>query len=150
MLRGVASRRLALSRGLAGSPRLRVLRLLWETSPVLTLMMGLFVLADGFLPIVALVALGRRQVAVVNQDFGRYPLSEQAAAQAGALEFVRALPRRCARLTSPHSPKRRDGSCTPPDSAPRSSPSCCAPRTATPPRAPWSRSSACCAAPSGR
>jgi len=59
MLRGVASRRLALSRGLAGSPRLRVLRLLWETSPVLTLMMGLFVLADGFLPIVALVALGR-------------------------------------------------------------------------------------------
>jgi ATP-binding cassette subfamily B protein len=58
----------------------------------------------------------QRQVAVVNQDFGRYPLSarenvafrdltadglsadfdqgalEQAAAQAGALEFVRALP----------------------------------------------------------
>src|SRR5580700_6147872 len=55
----VPSGRLALSRRLAGSPRVRVLRLLWETSPLLTLMMGLFVLADGFLPIVALVALGR-------------------------------------------------------------------------------------------
>jgi ATP-binding cassette, subfamily B, bacterial len=43
---------------LASSPRLRVLRLLWETSPGLTLTMGLFILADGFLPIVALVALG--------------------------------------------------------------------------------------------
>jgi ATP-binding cassette subfamily B protein len=55
MLRGVASRGVAF----LGSPRVRVLRLLWETSPLLTLMMGLFVLADGFLPIVALVALGR-------------------------------------------------------------------------------------------
>jgi ATP-binding cassette subfamily B protein len=55
----VPSGRPSLSRRLAGSPRVRVLRLLWETSPLLTLMMGLFVLADGFLPIVALVALGR-------------------------------------------------------------------------------------------
>src|SRR6204780_4231286 len=55
MWRGVASQRAAF----LGSPRVRVLRLLWETSPRLTLMMGLFVLADGFLPIVALVALGR-------------------------------------------------------------------------------------------
>jgi ATP-binding cassette, subfamily B, bacterial len=44
---------------LASSPRLRVLRLLRETSPWLTLEMGLFVLADGFLPIVSLIALGR-------------------------------------------------------------------------------------------
>src|SRR5580693_2815408 len=55
MWRGVASHRAAF----LGSPRVRVLRLLWETSPLLTFMMGLFVLADGFLPIVALVALGR-------------------------------------------------------------------------------------------
>ena len=55
----VPSGRPSLSRRLAGSPRVRVLRLLWETSPLLTLMMGLFVLADGFLPIVSLVALGR-------------------------------------------------------------------------------------------
>jgi ATP-binding cassette, subfamily B, bacterial len=41
------------------SPRLRVLRLLWETSPGLLVMLGLFIVADGFLPIVALVALGR-------------------------------------------------------------------------------------------
>jgi ATP-binding cassette subfamily B protein len=54
---GLAPR--AWSRRVAGSPRLRVLRLLWETSPPLTVLMGLFVLADGFLPIVALVALGR-------------------------------------------------------------------------------------------
>jgi ATP-binding cassette subfamily B protein len=46
-------------RRLAGSPRLRVLRLLRETSPGLLVMLGLFVVADGFLPIVALVALGR-------------------------------------------------------------------------------------------
>jgi ATP-binding cassette subfamily B protein len=50
---------LALAPRLAGSPRLRVLRLLWSISPVLSVLMGLFVLADGFLPIVALVALGR-------------------------------------------------------------------------------------------
>jgi ATP-binding cassette, subfamily B, bacterial len=43
----------------ARSPRLRVLRLLWETSPALMAVLGLFVLADGFLPIVSLVALGR-------------------------------------------------------------------------------------------
>jgi ATP-binding cassette subfamily B protein len=36
-----------------------VLRLLRETSPGLLIMLGLFVVADGFLPIVALVALGR-------------------------------------------------------------------------------------------
>ena len=46
-------------RRLPGSPRLRVLRLLRETSPALLIMLGLFVVADGFLPIVALVALGR-------------------------------------------------------------------------------------------
>jgi ATP-binding cassette subfamily B protein len=44
---------------LVRSPRLRVLRLLRETSPRLLATMGLFVVADGFLPIVALVALGR-------------------------------------------------------------------------------------------
>jgi ATP-binding cassette, subfamily B, bacterial len=41
------------------SPRLRVLRLLWETSPGLTVTLGLFIVADGFLPILSLVALGR-------------------------------------------------------------------------------------------
>jgi ATP-binding cassette subfamily B protein len=46
-------------RRLPGSPRLRVLRLLRETSPALLVMLGLFIVADGFLPIVALVALGR-------------------------------------------------------------------------------------------
>ena len=50
LARFVPPGRLALSGRLAGSPRVRVLRLLWETSPLLTLMMGLFVLADGFLP----------------------------------------------------------------------------------------------------
>src|SRR5271165_2583777 len=44
---------------LARSPRLRVLRLLWETNPRLLIVLGLYILADGFLPIVALVALGR-------------------------------------------------------------------------------------------
>jgi ATP-binding cassette, subfamily B, bacterial len=44
---------------LTRSARLRVLRLLWETSPPLALTMILFILADGFLPIVSLVALGR-------------------------------------------------------------------------------------------
>ena len=48
-----------LRRRLAGSPRLRILRLLWETSPRLLVMLGLFIVADGFLPILALVALGR-------------------------------------------------------------------------------------------
>jgi ATP-binding cassette, subfamily B, bacterial len=46
-------------RRLIRSPRLRVLRLLWETSRGLTVMLGLFVVADGFLPILSLVALGR-------------------------------------------------------------------------------------------
>jgi ATP-binding cassette, subfamily B, bacterial len=41
------------------SPRLRVLRLMWETSPALMIVMGLFIVADGFLPILSLVALGR-------------------------------------------------------------------------------------------
>ena len=44
---------------LASSPRLRVVRLVTETSRGLTAAMVLYVLADGFLPIVALVALGR-------------------------------------------------------------------------------------------
>jgi ATP-binding cassette, subfamily B, bacterial len=44
---------------LANSARLRVLRLLWETSPPLALTMIGFIVADGFLPIVSLVALGR-------------------------------------------------------------------------------------------
>ncbi|HTX25498.1 MAG TPA: ABC transporter ATP-binding protein [Streptosporangiaceae bacterium] len=48
----------ALSHRLAASPRCRVLRLMWETSPALTIVMGGYVLADGFLPILALVALG--------------------------------------------------------------------------------------------
>jgi ATP-binding cassette, subfamily B, bacterial len=44
---------------LVRSPRLRVLRLLRETSPGLLAGLGVFIVADGFLPIVALVALGR-------------------------------------------------------------------------------------------
>jgi ATP-binding cassette, subfamily B, bacterial len=52
------SRRLVVSR-LASSPRVRVLRLMWQASPSLTVTAGLFVLADGLLPIAALVALGR-------------------------------------------------------------------------------------------
>jgi ATP-binding cassette, subfamily B, bacterial len=47
-----------LQQRLIRSPRLRVLRLLWETSRPLTVMMGLFIVADGLLPILALVALG--------------------------------------------------------------------------------------------
>jgi ATP-binding cassette, subfamily B, bacterial len=66
MRRGWTERALAV-RGTPGvyrgrltrSPRLRVLRLLWETSPGLLVMLGLFIVVDGFLPIVALVALGR-------------------------------------------------------------------------------------------
>jgi ATP-binding cassette subfamily B protein len=48
-----------LRRRLAGSPRLRVLRLLGETSPALLVLLGLFIVADGVLPILALAALGR-------------------------------------------------------------------------------------------
>ena len=66
MVRGLTGRALAVRetpraywRLLVRSPRLRVLRLLRETSPWLLVMLGLFVVADGFLPIVALVALGR-------------------------------------------------------------------------------------------
>ena len=44
---------------LAASPRLRVVRLVTETSRGLAAAMVLYVLADGFLPIVALIALGR-------------------------------------------------------------------------------------------
>jgi ATP-binding cassette subfamily B protein len=56
-VRGIAGSNAAAR--VARSPRLRVLRLLWETSPALMVVLGLFVLADGFLPIVSLVALGR-------------------------------------------------------------------------------------------
>ena len=42
-----------------GSPRLRVVRLATETSPRLAVVMGVYVLADGVLPILALVSLGR-------------------------------------------------------------------------------------------
>lgn len=66
MVRGLARRGSALRsvalRGaerVAASPRLRVLRLMWETSPALLVTMGLFIVADGVLPILALVALGR-------------------------------------------------------------------------------------------
>src|ERR1700733_1608296 len=63
MIRGWTGRALGTPdrcrRRLVRSPRLRVLRLLWETSPGLLVMLGLYILADGFLPIVALVALGR-------------------------------------------------------------------------------------------
>ena len=48
-----------LRRRLTASPRLRVLRLLRETSPGLLVMLGLFVAADAVLPNLALVALGR-------------------------------------------------------------------------------------------
>jgi ATP-binding cassette, subfamily B, bacterial len=55
-LRSVARRN---TERVVASPRLRVLRLMWETSPALLVTMGLFVVADGLLPILALVALGR-------------------------------------------------------------------------------------------
>ncbi len=44
---------------LAGSSRARVIRLLWETSPRLAVLLGLFIVADGVLPNLALIALGR-------------------------------------------------------------------------------------------
>src|ERR1700735_4388232 len=47
-------------RRLVRSPRLRVLRLLWETSPRLLIVLGLYILADGVLALVALGARGRR------------------------------------------------------------------------------------------
>jgi ATP-binding cassette subfamily B protein len=66
MVRGLARRGSALrsaalrsAERVAASPRLRVLRLMWETSPALLVTMGLFIVADGVLPILALVALGR-------------------------------------------------------------------------------------------
>jgi ATP-binding cassette, subfamily B, bacterial len=59
MLRGWTGLPGTFWRRLVRSPRLRVLRLLWETSPGLSIMLGLFIVADGFLPILALVALGR-------------------------------------------------------------------------------------------
>jgi ATP-binding cassette subfamily B protein len=40
------------------STRIRVVRLLWETSRSLAVMLGVYVLLDGALPVVALVALG--------------------------------------------------------------------------------------------
>ena len=76
MVRGLARRGSALrSLGsrIVGSPRLRVLRLMWETSPALLVTMALFILADGLLPILALVALGRavgRIPAAVTQGLG--------------------------------------------------------------------------------
>ena len=57
LVRRAAPARLA--EQIAASPRLRVLRLMWETSPALLVTMALFILADGILPILALVALGR-------------------------------------------------------------------------------------------
>jgi len=47
------------ARKMRRSPRVRVIRLVGETSPGLAGMMALYVLADGILPILALVALGR-------------------------------------------------------------------------------------------
>jgi len=44
---------------LAASPRLRVIRLVSDTNHGLTAAMVVYVLADGFLPIIALIALGR-------------------------------------------------------------------------------------------
>ena len=45
-------------RRLESSPRLRVIRLVSDTSPGLTAIMGLYIIADGVLPILALIALG--------------------------------------------------------------------------------------------
>jgi ATP-binding cassette, subfamily B, bacterial len=58
-VRGVRETADRVWRRMVRSPRLRVLRLLRETSPGLTIALGLFVVADGFLPILSLVALGR-------------------------------------------------------------------------------------------
>jgi ATP-binding cassette subfamily B protein len=41
------------------NPRIRVIRLLWETSRPLAFALGTYVVIDGALPVVALVALGR-------------------------------------------------------------------------------------------
>ncbi|MGD0197796.1 MAG: ABC transporter ATP-binding protein [Solirubrobacteraceae bacterium] len=49
---------------LAGSTRLRALRLLWEASPRLSVLAVLFVLAEGALPVVVLVAMGRVVAAI--------------------------------------------------------------------------------------
>ncbi|HZR51263.1 MAG TPA: ATP-binding cassette domain-containing protein [Streptosporangiaceae bacterium] len=48
-----------LARRISESPRLRVTRLVRETSPRLAVVMALYVLADGVLPILALISLGR-------------------------------------------------------------------------------------------
>src|ERR1700722_12103007 len=56
---GIAERLSAARLRAASSSRLRVIRLVTETSPPLTVIMMLYVLLDGFLPIVALIALGR-------------------------------------------------------------------------------------------
>src|ERR1700683_2055401 len=66
MVRGLARRSSALrslarrnGERVAASARARMLRLMWETSPALLATMALFIVADGVLPILALVALGR-------------------------------------------------------------------------------------------
>src|SRR5262249_8755479 len=48
-----------LARHANASPRVRVMRLVLETSPGLTGVMALYVLAEGVLPILALISLGR-------------------------------------------------------------------------------------------
>jgi ATP-binding cassette subfamily B protein len=48
----------------AGSVRLRALRLLWEASPALSLLALLFVLAEGALPVLVLIAMGRVVAAI--------------------------------------------------------------------------------------
>jgi ATP-binding cassette subfamily B protein len=42
----------------SGSTRLRVVRLMWDVSPLTTVALGLFAVADGFLPNLAMVAMG--------------------------------------------------------------------------------------------
>jgi ATP-binding cassette subfamily B protein len=49
---------------LSESPRVRALLLLWQASPALSLMAGLFVLLEGALPVLVLVLMGRVVAAI--------------------------------------------------------------------------------------
>ena len=82
---------------LSGSVRLRVVRLLWEVSPGVAIVLGLFILADGFLPNLAVVALGAstgRIPAAVAHGLGSAPgrallVSLTIGAAAYALSLIR-------------------------------------------------------------
>jgi hypothetical protein len=58
-LHRLASSRFAAVRGLPSSPRVRALVLLWRSSRPLSVLAVIFVLAEGALPVLVLVAMGR-------------------------------------------------------------------------------------------